>query len=72
MTNLQCHKTKNIGSEKVIDLISLYILLEQFLAILNMLHVFSIQLIFPDTFLTHSHFSEDAKETVMFLQIQPY
>ena len=37
-------------------------LLEQFLAILNIIHLFSIQLISPKTFLTHSHFSEDAKE----------
>ena len=60
-TNLQWHKTKDFCSERVMGLISL---LEQFLAILNILHLFSIQLISPKTFLTHSHFSEDAKETI--------
>ena len=65
-TNLQWHKTKNICSEKVMGLISLYILLEQFLAILNILHLFSIQLIFLNTFLTHSIFRKMRKKQLWF------
>ena len=49
-TNFQWYKTKNICPEKMMCLISLYILLEQFLAIRNILHLFSIQWIFPNTF----------------------
>ena len=53
-TNLQWHKTKNICSEKMMGLISLYILLEQFIVILNILHLFSMQWIFPNIFFIHS------------------
>ena len=53
-TNFQWYKIKNFCYEKMMGLISLYILLEQFLATLNILHLFSIQCIFPNTFLIHS------------------
>ena len=66
-TNFQWHNTKIICSEKMMGLISLYILLKQFLAILRVLHLFSIKWIFANTFLIYiSSFSEDAKETIMF------
>ena len=51
-TKIKWHKTKNICSEKIMGLISLFILLVQFLAILNMVHLFSVQWIFPNTFLS--------------------
>ena len=55
-TNFQWHKTKNICSKKMMGLISLYILLEQFLAVLHIVYLFSIQWIFPNIFLIHSQF----------------
>ena len=71
-TNLQWHKTKNICSKKMIGLISLYIILEEFLAIITTLQVFSVQWIFPNTFLIHSQFFERCEWNNMFWQIQPY
>ena len=71
-TNLQWHKTKNICSKKMIGLISLYIILEEFLAIITTLHVFSVQWIFANTFLMHSQFFERCERNNMFWQIQPY
>ena len=55
-TNFQWYKTKNICPEKMMGLISLYILLEQFLAILNILHLLLIKWIFSNIFLIHSQF----------------
>ena len=55
-TNFLWNKTKNICSKKMMNLISLYITLEQFLAMITTLHLFSVEWIFSNTFLIHFKF----------------